>query len=114
MLGTEGARRQARQAVGRALSAQAGGRGARGQERRGAGGAGVRHKRAAGVGARGAARRGRAGARGACGWAHGRAGHDRLGGTGAQPVRIGWASWVLMHPAWFSTWFFDSVFFLSH
>ena len=33
---------------------------------------------------------------------------------GARPVRTGWASWVLVHPAWFSTWFFDSVFFLSH
>ena len=33
---------------------------------------------------------------------------------GAQPVRTGWASLVLVHPAWFSTWFFDSVFFLSH
>ena len=43
-----------------------------------------------------------------------RAGHGRLGGTGVRPVRTGWASWVLVHPAWFSTWFFDSVFFLSH
>ena len=46
-----------------------------------------------------------------------RAEHDRLGSTGAQPVRTGWASWaswVLVHPAWFSAWFFDSVFFLSH
>ena len=33
---------------------------------------------------------------------------------GARPVRTGWASWVLVHPAWFLTWFFDSVFFLSH
>ena len=33
---------------------------------------------------------------------------------GARPVRTGWASWVLVHPAWFSTWFFDSEFFLSH
>ena len=34
---------------------------------------------------------------------------------GARPVRTGWASWVLVHPAWFSTWFFSTrYFFLSH
>ena len=33
---------------------------------------------------------------------------------GARPMRTGWASWVLVHPAWFLTWFFDSVFFLSY
>ena len=76
-----------------------------------AGGAGAQHKRSAGSGARGAARRGGAGARDL---AHRHSGHGRLGGTGAQPLRTGWASWVLMHPAWFSTSFFDSVFFLSH
>ena len=36
-------------------------------------------------------------------------------GQAARPGRTGWANWVLVHLAWFSTWFFDSVFFfLSH
>ena len=46
----------------------------------------------------------------------GAAGRDNAlqGTTGVRPVRAGWASWVLVHSAWFSTWFFDSEFFLSH
>ena len=58
--------------------------------------------------------RARGWAQGARGWAHGARGARPSGSTGAQPVRTGWASWVLVHPAWFSAWFFDSVFFLSH
>ena len=58
--------------------------------------------------------RARGWAHGASGWAHGARGARPAGSTGAQPVRTGWASWVLVHPAWFSAWFFDSVFFLSH
>ena len=46
--------------------------------------------------------------------AHGARGARPTGSTGAHPVRTGWASWVLVHPAWFSAWFFDSVFFMSH
>ena len=41
----------------------------------------------------------------------------RMGSRGARRGHTGlasWASWVLVHPAWFSTWFFDSVVFLSH
>ena len=30
------------------------------------------------------------------------------------PRRASWASWVLVHPAWFFDLVFDSVFFLSH
>ena len=71
-----------------------------------AGGAGARHQRAAGAGARHDV--------GVQAGSTEHAGHGRLGGTDSRPVRTGWASWVLVHPAWFSTWFFDSVFFLSH
>ena len=41
-----------------------------------------------------------------------RHGHPR--GAWARPVRAGWASWGLVQPAWFLTWFFDSLVFLSH
>ena len=50
----------------------------------------------------------------ACGWAHGARGARLASSTGAQPVRTGWANWVLVHPAWFSAWFFYSVIFLTH
>ena len=81
-------------------------------------------------GARQRAKRSARGARGATGSRHAgrhgvgvqgraagrteRAGHGQLGSTGEWPVRTGWASWVLVHPAWFLAWFFDSVFFLSY
>ena len=44
----------------------------------------------------------------------GRAQQREAGELGARPVRAGWASWVLVHSTWFSTWFFDSKFFPSH
>ena len=68
---------------------------------------GARARGAAGERARGRVRqargRGRQGAAGA-----------RQGAAGSGRRATGWASWVLVHSAWFSTWFFDSVFFLSH
>ena len=66
-----------------------------------AGSAGSRRGLGARVDSR--ARRRAAGARGAAGWA-----------LLCAPGRASWASWVLVHPAWFSTWFFVSEFFLSH
>ena len=43
----------------------------------------------------------------------------RQGAAGARhgrawPGRASWASWVLVHPAWFFDLVFDSVMFLSH
>ena len=76
-----------------------------------AGGTGARQAgRGSARGARGALRHGRGGGGGGGG-----GGHDT--GTRARPVRPGWASlasWVLVPPVWFFTWFFDSVVFLSH
>ena len=113
-LGARGARRQARQAVGRARSAQVGVLAGMAQGTRQealAIGTSVQqaqgHRAWHGVGARGArlgAWSARLGARSARGTA----------GTDARPVLTGWTSWVLVHLTWFSTWFFDSVFFLSH
>ena len=46
-----------------------------------------------------------------------RAGHGRQAararGLCAQAGPAG-PGWGFVHPAWFSAWFFDSVFFLSH
>ena len=95
-----------------ALGAQQGARGAHRRACVGRAGGRCMQLGARARGAAGARERGALGA-GACG-ASRRAGHGRLGSTGTQPVRTGWASWVLVHPAWFSTWFFDSVFFLRH
>ena len=86
-------------------------------------GAGARGRRAAiGAGARGA-RQGRA----AAGATGARGAHGSKGGRGVRGVRPGrwargqcapgrasWASWVVVHPAWFFDLVFDSVMFLSH
>ena len=102
-----------RAGAGRGAGARAaGGRGtqALGRQELGRVGAGARGRASGRVAGRAGARLGER----ACGWAHGAPGARPAGSTGAQPVRTGWASWVLVHPAWFSAWFFDSVFFLSH
>ena len=125
---TAGAGQQAR--AGRAAGALACGTGAGKRANVGAGALGAQSLRQAGLGsARSAAdargkgaqatgdrRAGRHGV-GTQGREAGlteRVGHGRLSSIGAHPVRTGWASWALVHPTWFSTWFFDSVFFLSH
>ena len=95
------ARADAQAAGGRRAGARGAQAGRRQRTRHGAGGRAV---------GRASARLGER----ACGWAHGARGARSAGSTGAQPVRTGWASWVLVHPAWCSAWFFDSVFFLSH
>ena len=62
--------------------------------------------------AREARRRACVGAQTGAGQAAGRQGAAAGAGrtAWALPVRTGTASWVLVHPTWFSTWFFDSVF----
>ena len=85
-----------------------------GRRRRGAGRAGDKRgcaarragsRRAGGrhAGTRGARDRGAAAGAGRTAWV-----------LGSRPVRTGWASWVLMHPAWFFDLVFDLVMFLSH
>ena len=75
--------------------------------------AGRRWAQAACVGWQGRAEHRRVDAQGAQQGAAGR-GRRAAWALGARPMRTGWASWVLVHPSWFLTWFFDSVFFLSH
>ena len=110
--------------VGGALKVQAVGAGARRTRKRAAGARQMENRRA-GCTRQASARgmRGRASGRDARQAGAGRAGRARPERAGrarperagrARPVGTGWASWVLVHPAWFSTWFFDSEFFLSH
>ena len=68
----------------------------------------MRHGRAAGPGGRWGVGSGAQAAAGAAERGNAR----QVRGLGAG--RASWASWVLVHSAWFSTWFFDSAFFLSH
>ena len=108
--------------LGARLGVQAGaGRGRWGARQRAAG-ARARHRRAGGTWQARGSRLERAGlAGGSSPWARGEracvvggaqargaSATDKRGarvarGLGARPVRTGWASWVLVHPAWFST-----------
>ena len=90
---------------GRALGAAWHGR-AGGRRGRAGGRTSARQGERAASARQGRARQGRGSRRGAHSLGAGRT----VWALGAQPVRTGLASWVLLHPAWFSTWFFDSVF----
>ena len=102
----------ARRAVGVQARADAQAAGAQAAGARGAQ-AGRRQRARHGAGGRPGARQGeRASGRAAVHAGHGRqAARARSLCAQAGPAGLGWG---FVHPAWFSAWFFDSVFFLSH